>query len=147
VVGVRREARGVEHPIARARAKRGKTLANAIEVWHVTLIDRIRNEFLGAFIAREKGQIVAVTPEDMEHAAAFMRTRGLDSYDAAHAGVMKSYDVADIATNDSAVEAPDRCNLWLADSLHVKLQDNPRADNSGQKAPFVPCPQPHLAQR
>lgn len=88
------------------------------------LIDRIRNEFLGDFLNQDKGQIVAMTPEDMDNASDFMNDYGLDSYDAAHAGVMKSYDTVDIATNDSDFEAVDSFRLWLADPLYMKLQDN-----------------------
>lgn len=88
------------------------------------IIDRIRDDILGSFFAQCKGQIVAVTIEDMDNAMALIRDFGLDSYDAAHAGVMQSYDVCDIATNDSDFEAVPSFNLWLAEPLYMKLQDN-----------------------
>jgi predicted nucleic acid-binding protein len=88
------------------------------------LIHRVRQDFLDRFIEQGRGQIVAVTPEDMDNAAGFVHDFGLDSYDAAHAGVMRSYDVVDIATNDRDFEQVDSFNLWLAEPLYQRLQDN-----------------------
>lgn len=89
-----------------------------------TPIMRRIDQILDQFIDRNQGQIVVIGTEDMDNAAYCMREYGLDSYDASHAGVMMTYDIHDIATNDRDFrEVPD-FNLWLFDDLYCGLQDN-----------------------
>ncbi|MGE5617644.1 MAG: type II toxin-antitoxin system VapC family toxin [Sphingomonadaceae bacterium] len=91
---------------------------------HAEPIMRRVDQILDSFVDRTQGQIVAIGTEDMDNAARCMRAYGLDSYDASHAGVMMTYDIHDIATNDRHFrEVPD-FNLWLFEGLCRDLRDN-----------------------